>query len=157
MYQSLFRSSDSTYSQPWQQRMPQYFDQYVLRGDTRRRGAKSAKIESLFVYLRRGRPSEIACRLSIPRTALLHRQGVVGMPQAIDLASRVSVPKASLRVLLESEWYISASVEATVAERFIRDDEVSEKFLNSSCDDHPKATGDCIHSGRIYTAPRYAS
>lgn len=70
---------------------------------------------------------------------------------------KASVPKASLRVLSESEWYISASVKAMIVERLIRDGEVSEKFLNSSCDDHPEATRDCTYSGRIYTAPRYAS
>jgi hypothetical protein len=40
-----------------------------------------------------------------------------------------------------------------IAERLIKDGEVSEKFLNLSCDDHPEATRDCTYSGMIYTAP----
>jgi hypothetical protein len=56
-------------------------------------------------------------------------------------------------VLSESEWYISASVGATIAGGLIRDVEASEKFLDSSCGDHPKATRDCTYSGRIDTVP----
>jgi hypothetical protein len=63
-------------------------------------------------------------------------------PGAIDLASKVSVPRASLRASEESESYISASVEAMVVVRCVAKhrDYGKESLGSYTSDDCPATT-----------------
>ena len=71
----------------------------------------------------------------------------------IDLASKVSVPRASLRALEESESYISASIEAMAVVRCVakRRDYGKESLGSYTRDDYPAIPPSHAYSRSCYT------